>query len=537
MTKLFDNPTIKRLQTILTAVRAGEILIPDFQRPFEWNDEQRLMLLDSVWKGMPIGSFLLWRTRKPDLKTRPRLGPFPMPDQPPEGEPRTYLLDGHQRLATLYAALTHTDDPAALDREGFRWPMYFDLDPMVGDESRRFKLARANQGPPETWLPLSRLFDPVELFDFQRRLVEAGRRHLASEVETLANTFKDYEIPLVPLIADDLDLVTDSFVRINSQGKPMAEVHIVRALSYFSYSIDERLEVLRERLRPSGWSALRDKVFINALMVRFELDVYKASPRALFEQLKGHGYEEPFDSLEESINHAAEVLQACEVRGPQSLPYEYQLICLAEIARRREKSFDTAAIGKLKIWFWATTYTNYFAGMTNRQITDAVSHVADLVAGKVDPLPNDMVPKVKPIESYYYSANRSRAFVLMMVSHIEDDAIRREAADELGRYGADAVAKVLPREPGDRPENRVMAPSSDLAHLRDILDSPSQGRLSFDNGNRVSDNELLRRYFIDSDARAEFIQGNYEAFFERRRRSIDERENEWIKANHLQPSS
>ncbi|NCA71374.1 MAG: DUF262 domain-containing protein [Sphingobacteriia bacterium] len=123
MAGLFETPQVPRLPTLLDEVRDGGILIPDFQRPLEWNDSQRLMLLDSVAKQMPIGALLVWRTRTQSLRCLDSLGAFKLPKTPGAQVPRSYLLDGHQRLATLLAALTWTEDTLTLQQQGIRWPI------------------------------------------------------------------------------------------------------------------------------------------------------------------------------------------------------------------------------------------------------------------------------------------------------------------------------------------------------------------------------------------------------------------------------
>ncbi|NPA33628.1 MAG: DUF262 domain-containing protein, partial [Chlorobi bacterium] len=40
-----------------------KIVIPKFQRSLTWKDEQRKLLIDSIKKGMPIGSLLLYKNR------------------------------------------------------------------------------------------------------------------------------------------------------------------------------------------------------------------------------------------------------------------------------------------------------------------------------------------------------------------------------------------------------------------------------------------------------------------------------------------
>lgn len=54
---------------LLAEIRAGEVLIPRFERPFVSTSNQRLQLLERCfYRGYPIGAILVWRTQKHQLK-------------------------------------------------------------------------------------------------------------------------------------------------------------------------------------------------------------------------------------------------------------------------------------------------------------------------------------------------------------------------------------------------------------------------------------------------------------------------------------
>src|SRR5690348_4783419 len=93
-------PTSPRLSTLLTDVAHGNIKIPVFQREFVWDDEQIISLLDSIYHGFPVGSLLLWSTKE-RLDHERNVGGFALPETP-QDYPVQYVLDGQQRLTTLY---------------------------------------------------------------------------------------------------------------------------------------------------------------------------------------------------------------------------------------------------------------------------------------------------------------------------------------------------------------------------------------------------------------------------------------------------
>src|SRR5207248_2076086 len=104
------QPTVDRIDELSRRIVSGDILLPKFQRDFVWERPQILMLLDSIARGYPIGSILLWQSRQ-ELRSENRIADLeiklPKPDYPVN-----YLLDGQQRLSTICGAIFWSgDDP------------------------------------------------------------------------------------------------------------------------------------------------------------------------------------------------------------------------------------------------------------------------------------------------------------------------------------------------------------------------------------------------------------------------------------------
>ena len=81
------------IETLLTWVKTGEIAIPEIQRPFVWDATKVRNLLDSLYRGYPVGYLISWRN--PTIKLK-------------DGSPaagKRILIDGQQRITALMAAL------------------------------------------------------------------------------------------------------------------------------------------------------------------------------------------------------------------------------------------------------------------------------------------------------------------------------------------------------------------------------------------------------------------------------------------------
>ena len=96
------KPDSKKYSDLINEIQKGIIKIPKFQREFVWSIDKTAKLLDSILKGYPIGTFILWQTdeRINDIKN---IGNLEIPDTP-EGTKVQYVLDGQQRITSLFAA-------------------------------------------------------------------------------------------------------------------------------------------------------------------------------------------------------------------------------------------------------------------------------------------------------------------------------------------------------------------------------------------------------------------------------------------------
>ena len=133
----FDS-TKHHIQEILTNVGSGETQLPDFQRGWVWDDHRIKDLIASVSLSFPIGVIMTLETGDGDVSFKPR---------PIEGaesairqsEPDTLVLDGQQRLTSLFQTLMSGKPVATRDAKGKavnRW-YYLDMKKCVSDDAER----------------------------------------------------------------------------------------------------------------------------------------------------------------------------------------------------------------------------------------------------------------------------------------------------------------------------------------------------------------------------------------------------------------
>ena len=106
------------------------LFLPHIQRPFVWEEEQMLRLFDSLMRNYPIQTLLFWRT-KDEIKARKFLEQVTWdadlsdsyePNVSKQGIEKVFVLDGQQRLQTLYAIFFGAN--GAPDGAGGWTPLY-----------------------------------------------------------------------------------------------------------------------------------------------------------------------------------------------------------------------------------------------------------------------------------------------------------------------------------------------------------------------------------------------------------------------------
>lgn len=156
-----QTPT-RPLRDLVREFSSGQIQLPQFQRDYVWKPRKIRNLLDSLWRGFPIGGFYLWRPTGAAIDPKPkaigatRIGPQFV----------GYLIDGQQRLTSLEAAFGLYSGE---DKRGVELRCYLDLAAIDSDRRRdtrlfvsygghRFVARRVDNGD-STLIPLSILFE------------------------------------------------------------------------------------------------------------------------------------------------------------------------------------------------------------------------------------------------------------------------------------------------------------------------------------------------------------------------------------------
>ena len=107
------------LKSLLDDIGEGKIRLPDFQRGWVWDDARIKDLLVSISRGFPIGAVMTLDAGG-DIQFRSRLIEGVASNGNARQDQYQYLLDGQQRLTSLYQALRYEGPVETRDRPGGR---------------------------------------------------------------------------------------------------------------------------------------------------------------------------------------------------------------------------------------------------------------------------------------------------------------------------------------------------------------------------------------------------------------------------------
>lgn len=470
------KPEVTLLEDLLNDVRAGYLRVPRFQRPFVWRPNQMLELFDSIERGYPIGSILVWDTTE-NLSSLDTIGGLPLPASPAGGS-SSFILDGHQRLSTLLGALMReANAPWGEDQSHWRWWIYRDLASSDG-ESNRFRHWRVAGPPPASYLPMRSVLRTVDFLAYARELQrnDVGGRidELIDEAEQIAQRIKSYKVAVIRLVGGSLNQAVEVFSRLNSSGSSMTPDLMVSALTYEEgESLADRIDGIREELGAQGFPGVESIiVFRSILAVMGEEDILQARWEALARRVQNR-LDPAVPQTEMALQLAVAFLREQGVPQARLLPYGVQLVLLAAFFAR-EKSPSASQLDELTRWFWATSWSGYFAGANTTQIKSSLQDMKAFAAGSRAGLGNSMHARAFPDRYDLRSARVRTLLIWFMRAFPRPLDLSGELIDPI-RLLADldtgAFRHVVPASDplGSSPANRLMFPTPPGLSVRRAL--------------------------------------------------------------------
>ena len=341
------------IKQLISDLERGRIRIPSFQRGFVWNSEQVAYFIDSIYKGFPFGSILLWRTRS-ELRIERNLGPYELPKNDPE-YPIDYVLDGQQRITSIFGIFQNS--LAAQENQDINWTnLFFELN---SDELIPFKYLEDKENyDSNKFFPLRYVFDSPKYRQSTRSLDE----QLASQIDDLVDKFTQSIIPVERFETEERKNVATVFERINRQKVVLGTFDLLSVWNWSEeFDLQEKFKEISQELEEFGFDNIGDQlllkccsaVIMNSCKPDTFMDIPGSKVREKFEEIK-RGLFSSIDFLKTNFN----------IFSLKLLPMENILVVLTSFFASSQKQSCPVPQEQnevIKKWFWRSCFSKRYA--------------------------------------------------------------------------------------------------------------------------------------------------------------------------------
>ncbi len=430
------DATSDTLANLLSEVASGRLQLPDFQRSWVWDDEHIAAVITSVARSFPIGAVMTLQTGG-DVRFKARtVEGVSFKGEPPE--PDRLLLDGQQRLTSMYQALKLKD--AIRTRDSKRRYMdvfyYVDINKALGSAEEReeavfsvplakrhtadfgrqvlLDLTTSEQEYGAMMFPLNQTFSCEDWFDGFRDFWEGDKNKkdlLKPFRKEFIDTFKSYALPVIQLRRTaSKEAVCRVFEKVNTGGVPLTAFELITA-TYAADGFNLRLDWIGDqkatipvqgrqaRMAEAGkvLEAIEATDFLQAITL-----LYTASGKARTEAGQGGpgipsaisctrqsildlplaGYRAHADSAEDGFKRARQFLWREMVFSGYDLPYRTQLVPLATILVSLADRWNDAAVrARVRNWFWSGVFGELYGSAIEGRFARDLPEVAAWALG------------------------------------------------------------------------------------------------------------------------------------------------------------
>jgi hypothetical protein len=414
------KPDSKKYTDLISEIQKGQIKIPKFQRDFVWSIDKTAKLLDSILKGYPIGTFILWETneRLNDIKNIGNLELPPIPDDIKV----QYVLDGQQRITSLYAAFLG----ASIQKEGEKkitdyGSIFVDLEGSIENNYEQIILP---QEPESKNITLNALLNSK-----YSTLREKYSNDEIDKIQEYKETFTTYDFSTVVLRKEDIDSAIEVFTRINTGGQTLTLFEIMSAKTYDeeqNFDMQAKFHKLLKELEVSKYETISSTVILNVLSLI--LSKNKECKRKVVLQLDKQSiiniWDDVISALKESIDYFRSVY-----RIPVStlLPYDALLVPFSYFFYFQKEKPKGKQIKYLEEFFWRISLSYRYSSSTESKLAQDIKRIDQILQEKRPNYDEIKVFLNSPkdlIETGFSAGNSYCKAVLCMLAYYEPKDFR-----------------------------------------------------------------------------------------------------------------
>ncbi|MHA6263694.1 GmrSD restriction endonuclease domain-containing protein [Arenibacterium sp. CAU 1754] len=373
------KPDSKTYDDLISDVKKGIIKVPKFQRDFVWDLKATAKLLDSILKGYPIGTFILWETdqRINDIKN---IGGFDLPETP-VGRNVQYVLDGQQRITSLFAAYLGAQIRKPTEKKVTDYKdIVVNLEENLEEKEKDIVTVKDEA---EVFIPLH------DVLNFNHKMGkklenEGFEEWQIDKIDEYSNAFSTYAFSTVTLRQNDIESAIEVFTRINTGGKVLTLFEIMSAKTYdeaADFDMQARWEKFQKRLNDSKYENISPSVLLQilSLVISESKECKRKTILGLDKADIIARWDDVISAIEKTIDHFRTVLR---IPVSQILPYDTLIVPFAYFFLKTGKSPSGQQRKYLEELFWRSSLSLRYSSATESKLAADIKKVDLIIAGQ-----------------------------------------------------------------------------------------------------------------------------------------------------------
>jgi hypothetical protein len=380
MSTSLQNISVKYTD-LLSEIETGQVKIPQFQRKFVWNIKDSAKLLDSIIKGYPIGTFIYWRTNE-RLRSVRNLGNIVLPE-PKHGEFVNYVLDGQQRLTSLYAALKGVKIGEEDGKTSDYSEIYVNL---LAIDEEDIVTTEIDSLQPEHLIKITDLMKGG--FSIFKNYPEEFHEKL----DHYKNVLSNYTFSVINLKNAQIDVATEVFTRLNVGGKSLSLFEIMVAKTYHIFENKSELEsqekifdlsVKYEELSTELSASHYDTIPSATILQVISILLVKDCTRKTILKLDKIAFINIWDEAVSCIKSSIDFFRSYGIVVGRILPYNALLVPFSYFYYKNKHNPTGDMKKRLEDFFWRVSLGfRYSSGVEGKLVQD-ISKIDKIIANEL----------------------------------------------------------------------------------------------------------------------------------------------------------
>jgi len=368
------KPDTKKYVDLISDISHWIIKVPKFQREFVWSIEDTAKLLDSILKGYPIWTFILWETNE-RLNEIKDIWNLELPPTP-AGMKVQYVLDGQQRITSLYAAYKGAKIQKQWEKKITDYSeIYVDLSADPEDEDNQIIVA---EKPEWAYLSLN------EVLDFQNHLTDFMQKFDSEQIKRInwySQAFQTYDFSTILLRKDKIESAIEVFTRINTWGKKLTLFEIMSAKTFDeekNFDMSKLFNQFIDEAKVNWYETISNSTILMLLWLM--LSKNKECKSKVILQLDKNAIIENWDEAISCLKWAIDFFRSV-YRIPVSsfLPYDSLLIPFAYYYHYKKDDPIGNDAKYLEEFFWRMALSNRYSSSTETKLAQDIKRIDDIL--------------------------------------------------------------------------------------------------------------------------------------------------------------